>query len=208
MNKHIDYHRDWQNNRIEFMLSVYGSDFFKSKKILELGSYNGYIGSYFNELGSKVQCVDGRKDNVDYIIKNYDNLIVEEKNLDTKEWILGKHDIIINFGLYYHLQNHHIEHLKNCIDNCDIMFFESVIYDSSQSEIYFRYEDGDDQSLSNVGGTPSTSFVENIFLEKNVKFTKYTSKELNDGYHFYDWLDSDSKIFNEYSRRFWIIEKK
>ena len=217
MIKETTYHSDWQNNRINFILSKYPKEFFKGKRILELGAFNGYIGAYFSTLGAQVHCVEGRPENVENIKRDYPNVTVEVANLDTSNWKWGYYDIIINFGLYYHLEHSHKEHLINCINNCDLMFFESVIYDSFEPEIYFRKEQGFDQSLTPIGGTPSTSFVENIFNELGCNYQKYSDSSLNglaslNGndfqrryVHHYDWVDTNSKIFDEFSRRFWII---
>ena len=205
--KKTSYHPDWQVNRINFILSKYPADFFKGKRILELGAYNGYIGAYFSALGAEVHCVEGRQENVDKIKKDYPNVTVECADLDTSIWNFGKWDIIINFGLVYHLENFHKEHLINCINNCDLMFFESVIYDSFKPELYFRNENGDDQSLTNKGGTPSTSYVENIFKESGKDYTKYSDLSLNNWEHKYNWTNTGFKVFNQFWRRFWIVSK-
>ena len=205
--KKTSYHPDWQVNRINFILSKYPADFFKGKRILELGAYNGYIGAYFSALGAEVHCVEGRQENVDKIKKDYPNVTVECADLDTSIWNFGKWDIIINFGLVYHLEKFHKEHLINCINNCDLMFFESVIYDSFKPELYFRNENGDDQSLTNKGGTPSTSYVENIFKELGTEYTKYSDLSLNNWEHKYNWPNTVFKVFNQFWRRFWIVSK-
>jgi hypothetical protein len=207
MIKQTTYHADWQKNRINFILSKYPKEFFKGKRILEVGAYNGYIGAYFNALGAAVHCLEGRTENVVNIMNDYPNITAEVANLDTDEWVWGKWDIIINFGLYYHLEKFHKEHLQNCISNCDLMFFETVIYDSNDSEIYFRTEQGDDQSLTTIGGTPSTSYVENILKENAVTYKKYTDPFLNNYQHKYDWPDTGVKVFNQFHRRFWITNK-
>jgi hypothetical protein len=207
MFKETSYHPDWQVNRINFILSKYPSDFFKGKRILELGAYNGYIGAYFSALGAEVHCVEGRAENVVNIKNDYPQITAECADLDSPNWNWGHYDIIINFGLYYHLEKFHKEHLINCINNCDLMFFESVIYDSSKPEIYFRHEVGDDQSLTSIGGTPSTSYVENILKETNINYTKYRDSALNNWEHKYDWPDTGFKVFNKFNRRFWIISK-
>lgn len=207
MIKQTTYHADWQKNRINFILSKYPKEFFKGKRILEVGAYNGYIGAYFNALGAEVHCLEGRTENVVNIMNDYPNITAEVANLDTDEWVWGKWDIIINFGLYYHLEKFHKEHLQNCISNCDLMFFETVIYDSNDSEIYFRTEQGDDQSLTTIGGTPSTSYVENVLKENAVTYKKYTDPFLNNYQHKYDWPDTGVKVFNQFHRRFWITNK-
>jgi hypothetical protein len=205
--KKTTYHADWQINRINFILSKYPKEFFKGKRILEVGAYNGYIGAYFNALGAEVHCLEGRIENVINIKNDYPNITAEVADLDSPDWNWGHYDIIINFGLYYHLEKFHKEHLQNCINNSDLMFFETVIYDSSEPEIYFRNEVGDDQSLTSIGGTPSTSYVESIIKETNSGYKKYTDPFLNNFEHKYDWPDTGFKVFNQFHRRFWIVQK-
>jgi len=205
MIKQTNYHSDWQVNRINFILSKYPKEFFEGKRILELGACNGYISAYFKSIGADVFVVEGRQENVEKIKEYYPELNVEQYNLDTNEWKWGKWDIIINFGLYYHLEKFHKEHLENCINNCDLMFFETVVYDSVESGLYFRYEEGYDQSLSNNGGTPSTLYVENIFNENNKNYEKFKDTSLNAYRHFYDWEDTGNNIFHQNQRRFWIV---
>jgi hypothetical protein len=112
-----------------------------------------------------VTCVEGLYENYEIMSKKYPNVKALNCNLDTDEWTFGKFDIIINFGLFYHLEKNHKLHLKNCIDNCDLLFFESVILDYNDSKIHFREESGIDQSLSEIGGTPTSQYVEDIFIE-------------------------------------------
>jgi hypothetical protein len=198
------YHADWQNRRIGFMLGLYGKEFFRNKTILELGSYNGYIGNYFAEnCDSIVTSVEGRQQNVDQIKIHYPMVNAVCADLDTPDWDFGDYDIIINYGLCYHLQNYHQEHLINCLDHCNFMFFETVVFDSFESEIFFNVEDGDDQSLSGVGGTPSTSFIENIFRDYDCDFIKYCDRRL--GYK-YDWPDGNSKQHSGFYRRLWTVD--
>lgn len=204
--KESTYHTNWQNSRIKFILSKYESHFFNKKRILELAPYNGYIGAYFNSLGADVYLLEGREENISKIKNDYPYLNCELVNLDTPDWNWGKWDIIINFGLYYHLEKFHKEHLENCLDYSNMMFFESVIYDSNKAEIFFINEQGDDQSLSDVGGNPTTSYVENIFINKNKKFEKFNDPLLNGDGHFYDWVDTGNNIFHRTQRRFWIVQ--
>jgi hypothetical protein len=202
------YHPHWQMNRIQFMINKFGKDYFREKTILELAPFNGFIGNYFQqELGAIVTGVEGRSQNVENIKKEYPHLNILTDNLDTANWIYGSYDIILNLGLFYHLEYHHESHLLNCINHCNIMFFESVIWDSDDSELYFYTEYGDDQSLSFTGGTPTTHYVESIFNKTSCNYVKYSDPELNGDGHIYDWEDKNSKIFNRMTRRFWITQQ-
>jgi hypothetical protein len=212
MIKDSSYWRMWQENRIKFILEKYPEGFFKGKRILELGPFNGYVGSFFQDLGADVYMIEGRPENVENIKRDYQDSKVECANLDTKDWKWWQWDIIINFGLFYHLENFHRQHLFNCVNNCSILFFESIVFDNNQSVIYYRDEVNSlDQSLSSYGGTPSTSYIENIFKKLNVRYEKFCDPKLNSTdynfkTHHYDWLDTNSNIPDGYARRFWIVE--
>jgi len=208
MIKNSDYNQNWQENRIKLILSLYDESFFNGKKILELGAFNGDIGNYFSELGSDVTCVEGLYDNYEIMCKKYPHIKSRHCDLDCKDWDFGKFDIIINFGLFYHLEKNHNIHLKNCLDNCNLLFFESVVLDSNDSKIHFREESGIDQSLSNVGGTPTSKYVENIFLESDSNFKRYDENVLDSNPHVYSWVEENSEIFDGYKRRFWVVNKK
>lgn len=201
-----NYHSEWQNSRINFLINKYGEDFFNKKTILELAPYNGYIGAYFHSIGADVCLLEGRQENKLNINANYPQLKCYVVDLDRDDWRWGKWDIIINFGLYYHLEKFHKEHLENCLDNSNIMFFETVVYDSNEAEILFVKEFGPDQSLTGIGGNPSTSYIENILISKNKRYEKFSDSRLNEGGHIYDWIDTGNKIYNGYQRRFWIIQ--
>ena len=203
---HDNYHPEWQNNRINYLVKHYGKEFFKNKKVLELAPCNGYIGNALHQLGAIISQAEGRQGNVEYIKSKYPHLTVIQKDLDTPDWDMGKYDIIVNFGLMYHLQNYHKELLVNCIKNCDDLILESVIFNSNDAEIYFREEGGFDQSLSGIGGTPSTSYIENILKECGTVYEKHTSASLNGNNHHYDWPDTNSKILNIWARRLWTIK--
>jgi hypothetical protein len=214
MIRDTNYHPDWQNVRIDYIRSLYNNDFFKGKRVLELGAYNGYIGSHIKEMGADVHCIEGRQDNVDRMKNWYPTVTVEQADLDRSDWIWGKWDVIINFGLFYHLETFHKEHLVNCINNCDLMLFETVIYDTPISTLASKEEQNteyDDQSLTGKAGIPSTKYVEDIFKECGVDYKKIVDGCLNAKFHSYDWEDSHfEKPFNPttWQRRFWIVKNK
>jgi hypothetical protein len=127
-----NYNPEWQDNRINFILKHYPVEFFQGKRILELGSFNGYIGYRFSLMGADVHCLEGRQDNVDNIRRDYPSLNVELANLDTPDWRWGNWDIIINFGLYYHLEHYHKEHMIYIIKNYNDVIKTNIYLQSSK----------------------------------------------------------------------------
>jgi hypothetical protein len=201
-----DMHPVWQQSRIKFMKTLMPPDFWKDKTILELGAFNGVIGNSFYEMGAIVTCVEGKREYLQFI-QELPHLKLIHTNLDTDIWEFGKFDIIINFGLLYHIEKHHEKLLENCIENCDIMFLESVVFDKQESMIYYKEESGIGQSLSGRAGYPTTMWIENILKKHEAKYEKHNNKGLNASLHIYDWGDGDSG-YNAYRRRFWVINCK
>lgn len=202
-----DFHFYWQEARVKFVLKLFEEEYFKNKTVLELAPCNGYIGNEFLKLGSIVTGIEGRQEHCDVMKEEVPGMTIICADLDTPDWPWGRFDVIINWGLYYHLEKYHRDHLINCIKNCDLLLFESVIYDSPNPELIFRDEIGPEQSLSDKGGSPSTSYMENIFKECNKKFTKYSPLELSVGGHDYTW--EDGTYLNEQPvirRRFWVVQ--
>ena len=61
---HFAGHYDkWRLVRINKVLELFGVDYFKGKKILELGAGHGDMGAFFCELGANVLCLEGRLEN-------------------------------------------------------------------------------------------------------------------------------------------------
>lgn len=206
--KTTSYHPEWQTNRINWILEKYPAHLWKDKRVLELAPCNGVIGDFFRSIGADVLSVEGRASNIEQINKDFPELNVIEGNLDTADWSYGQFDVIINFGLFYHLENYHREHLENCINNCELLLFESVIFDSDRRTLHVKDEEGIDQSLSGKSGTPSTSYIESILRLNQCEFTKYCDGRLNSVNQKYDWEDKNSNIYNNGHRRMYIIERR
>lgn len=202
---------NWQINRIKFVLNTLGDDFFVGKKILELGCFKGGISKIIHHLISKTNgsltSVEGFLDNYKYCKETYPEINFihyDLDSLDMNDWIFDNHyDIIIHWGLLYHLQ-YPIESIKKCLLHCDKLLLETLIVDSNEKCILVPEKniDGTDQSIHEIGSRFNTEFVENIF--NHLKFIRYDSNELNSrNQPKYDWIPTNS---GEIFRRFWVIE--
>ena len=67
---HFDFFTEHKNNRVQKIISIYGSDWFKGKSILELGACHGDIGIEFIKLGAEVTFCDIREENLNEIINS------------------------------------------------------------------------------------------------------------------------------------------
>jgi hypothetical protein len=193
-------YNSWQINRVKFILETFGANFFSGKKILELGCYHGGVSKLIynlvNGTNGSITAVEGLEENYNYCKATYPYINFVHSDLDSpdiNDWIFDEHyDIIIHWGLLYHLQYP------------DKLFLETLIVDSDNLVSYVEEKNiwGTDQSIHNIGTRPNTKYVENIF--SHLKFKRYDDSKLNSNCQpVYDWIPSNSG--NIY-RRFWVID--
>lgn len=216
--KFMDHYRTWRPTRIKKIEQIFGEDFFRDKTLLELACGFGDIGKHFGEnRGAIVTFSEGRKEHISYIEEN--NPGCEVIHLDQEyEWNLErKFDVIIHFGVMYHLDNWK-QDLECTLKHTDLVILESEIADSDKM-IEKKVVDpiGYDQAINEkrIATRPSASYVEKVFEDNGFEFTRYDDTDLNDGYHCYDWKVTGAAEKPDYGRndggglrRFWVAKRK
>lgn len=201
-----EHYKNWRFSRMNGLKKYISPDYFKNKKILELGCGYAHIGNMFYELGAIVTSSDGRKEHLKVVNNKYPNLNTLLLDCD-KDKIIDNYDIIIHWGLLYHLSN--IEfHLENVSQKCNILLLETEVSDSDNIDFYIKTrENGYDQALNTYGIRPSQYYVENILQKNGFNYKLIKDPILNSGYHIYDWNISNSNKWKCGLRRFWICWK-
>ena len=134
MSAHIGVHYPpWRRTRLEKLQSLFGVDFFKDKKVLEVGAGLGLIGKHIRDIwDADVYFTDGRIELVRQI--NSPNAVLIDHDHDWK--LPHTFDFIIHWGTLYHLDNWKndlritVDHLKSG----GILAYEGEILDSSEDE--------------------------------------------------------------------------
>ena len=197
---------NWRNSRMNGVKKFISPSYFKSKTLLELGCGHADIGNMFYELGSIVTSSDVRKEHLDIVKTKYPNiktLLIDGDNDSIKD----KYDIILHWGLLYHLKEIEI-HLEKVSQMCDVLLLETEVSDSDDKDYYqSTNENGYDQAYNNKGIRPSPSYVEYLLGKNGFQFKLIKDPILNSGFHCYDWDISNSKKSRSGLRRFWICWK-
>lgn len=198
---------DWQLKRMQFIVSLYGKEFFRGKNILELGSFEGGITQMFYNLGANIIGFEGSDRNLQICNQRYPHITFHKK--DCENLVLDtKYDIIIHWGLLYHLSHDKIpESIVHCLDHTSYLFLETLILDSSGDKALIMQEDNvnlPDQALHGYGCRMTQKYVENILDSvPYFSYERFDTPFLNSRYQpHYDWRVKDT---NEIFRRFWII---
>jgi 2-polyprenyl-3-methyl-5-hydroxy-6-metoxy-1,4-benzoquinol methylase len=207
---------EWRVRRINKMLEIYGFDFFKGKKILELGAGHADIGAFFAEMGADVLCLDGRIQNINFARlkhRKISNLRFAEWNLEGDFTHFGKFDLIIDFGLIYHLKDVE-EHLRRCFRMSNDIIMETVVCDSTDPNTIFYCDEKseiNEEALEGTGSRPSPFYIERITKENNFEAVRFFTPDLNAGWFYYDWKhknDNSGRGSSDFLyRRFWRLKK-
>lgn len=173
---------EWRIKRVNKLLEVFGKDWFANKKIFELGCGFGNIGLYFKSLGADVYFSDIRNECLDQVLLKDPFAKTIQLDQNTDWYINDRFDLIIHFGISYHLNNWQRDILK-C---CEISKY--VAYDTDVNKFIndicfpvknMKYDHSYYGSLNGSGSLPSVITIENLFNENKITFQRHDDINLN-----------------------------
>lgn len=196
----------WRRARINKLISILGREWFPGKKILELGCGFGHIGRELIKLGCDVTFAEGRNQFIDIIKKNNPASRVYLVDNDENWMISSRYDLIIHWGLLYHLKNWK-QDLKNCLWHSSLICLETEVVDSDDPFLEIEvHEENYDGALNSIGVRPSVGNIENFLASLGCEYTRYDDTDLNAAYMVYDWKAGDFPgQWKLGHRRFWMI---
>ena len=197
----------WRISRMNGIKKYISPDYFKSKTLLELGCGHADVGNMFHDLGAIVSSSDARKEHIEYAKHKYphiNTLLIDCDNDSINE----KYDIIVHWGLLYHLAEIEV-HLEKVAQKCDILFLETEVADSDDKDFYLSNTEYPyyDHAFNNKGIYPSPYYVEKILQKNGFNFKLIKDPILNTDSHYYDWDITNTKTRRCGFRRFWICWK-
>ena len=148
--------------RLDIMTSYFGGEYwYKDKNILELGCGHGHVGKKLMDLGANVTFAEGRCE-WEEKIREVAGKNIEFICLDNdQQWNLErKFDLIVHWGLHYHLQNWERD-LSISAFHADYISLEGNIVGGDDPEVItIRKESGPDQAIHGSGVYPTRSGME------------------------------------------------
>ena len=202
-----EHYINWRDSRINGIKKYISTGYFKEKTLLEVGCGYADIGNIFCKLGAVVTSCDARQEHLEMVNKKYPKITTFKYDAD-KDKIKEKYDIIIHWGLLYHLKEIK-KHLKDISKNCDVLLLETEVSDSDDPKFYISVdENGYDQSFNNKGIRPSQSYIETLLKKYDFEFKLIKDPILNAEFHVYDWEITNSCMWRHGLRRYWICWKK
>jgi glycosyltransferase involved in cell wall biosynthesis len=201
---------NWNQKRINGILDFYGSKFFQSKKILDLGCGYGDVGGSFHRLGADVTLLDARQEHLKVASKRYPGTKIIRADLDT-HWPFqnNKFDIVLDLDLLCHLSDYEY-HLRKVCSITDCLILETSVCDHDDPFKAIKTEEDKssyDLSVNGVGSIPTASAIERVLSESGMDFKRIDSANFNSGQYKYDWIVSNDGNYNLNKRRLWFCTK-
>jgi hypothetical protein len=221
------FFEDWNKKRVDKVISIFGRDWFASKKILELGACHGDIGLNFLKLGSDVTFSDARIENLSEIRNKLKDSFFEPKIVvidQDKEYNLNESfDLVVHFATLSHLENWKND-LSCALRHTNLMLLETSVnpIENSKDDIElcdeFVYE-----AYNRKNSLFTQESVEDVLRSLGCKFIRLDSSDLNSNWSWsftncpfrlvYDWNYVNHKTYDTQKngvvlyRRFWIVIK-
>jgi len=202
-----NHYNEWRISRMNGVKKYISYKYFESKTLLELGCGHADIGNMFYNLGTKVTCSDARNEHLEIVKNKYPHiktLLIDGDNDNIED----KYDIILHWGLLYHLKEIEI-HLEKVSQKCDVLLLETEVSDSDDKEFYISTNENGtyDQAFNDKGIRPSQFYVENVLEKNGFQFKLIKDPILNTNCHHYDWEITNTNTWRHGLRRFWICWK-
>lgn len=201
------HYDEWRVNRMKCIVDYYGKNFFKDKKVLELGCGYGDIGAVFASMGAEVTCSDAREEHLITLRKRYPHIKTVQADLNDKWPFRKKFDLILHLGTLYHLKMYE-QHLRRVCKAAKNLVLETEVCDSNdpQKVIFVKEKIGYDQSIGQQGCRPSPANLEMIFKSCGMRFKRVRTNRLNSDAHRYNWKIKNTGEWSNGLRRIWFVE--
>ena len=195
----------WRLSRMNGLDKYVSSDFWNNKTLFELGAGHSDIGFLFHQKGCKVTSSDIREEHLSVAKSKYPQLNIIKFDCD-KDIINTHYDIILHWGVLYHINN--IEtNIENVCNMCDYLILETEVCVSDDIISVKVNEGGYDQAFHSIGTRPSEKYVEQLLSKNGFEFKLIKDPILNSSIHKYDWdtiQGFNINMFNHGYRRYWI----
>jgi hypothetical protein len=213
---------DWTFSRANMIIQILGKEWLKDKNVLEVGAGHGIVGQILRQnAGANVITTDGRSENLEGIRENWPEIGDKLRLLNQEHgWseIEEKFDLIVHFGVLYHLENWQYD-LRGAADHSNLICLETQVVDTCDVDFEFELigepRERVDSGLVDKIVIPSTARLEKFITEKlEMSFIRYDDKSLTFFGNTYHWkpnysIENATDEIPYYSgkRRFYIIGK-
>jgi SAM-dependent methyltransferase len=156
---------------------------------LDVGCGFGFFSGYLQECGLKVMAIDGRPENVAEARRRYPDVEIKVCDVEDPSMVsLGRSDLVLCFGLLYHLENP-FRAVRNLASITGKVLLVETVIAPTRSLATFLYEEDQklDQGLNYIALIPTESWFVKCFYRAGFPFV-YKTMTLPNHEYFYSSL--------------------
>jgi hypothetical protein len=222
------FYINWRKKRLRKLFKIFDIN---NKKILELGAATGKIGQILSKFGAFVTIADARIKLLNMCKKSHIKKIqIDNDLLWYSKFYKKNFDLIIHWGLLYHLKNWKKD-LEQCVKKSKYICLETIVYDTNKtSDEFTSFELGLDQSIHFRASIPTQDAIEKHLKYLGCSYKRFDDEDL-DTYisvkhhymkifrflyffkkdkkiiiHKYSWKNTYKNLPSDLTRRFWLIK--
>lgn len=196
-----EYYLSTHKQRFYYLLNRFGPRYFKDKTVVELGGSIGILSNALSILGAIPTVYEGRLENIQKGMKKYPHLKFVQYNLDDEDFTSAKYDIVLNFGVFYHILNFD-KFIKSSYKIAgELLLLDGNISTDEDISLLIKLEkDIIDTSLTNRQCLCSPSYMEHVLSECGAKSIKRIVNGLD------DYPDNSPYRYRDGNRGFWEVK--
>ena len=200
----------WRQSRLNHLISVFGMEWFRGKKIIEFGCGYGHTSLFLNNLGAECLACEARESSIKIMQDRNLPIKLCQLNNDDPSWSNcftdNQFDLAIHWGLLYHIQNWEQDIINSLrISKC-LSLETAVLTNDDNYLVRERAECGDDQAYLGTGTCTTASHIEKHLFLHGHSFKRYDDPSLNSGQYIYDWIPDNESRWDDRHRRMWIVK--
>jgi SAM-dependent methyltransferase len=207
------YYRESQLTRLMNLFAHVDLKRWQGMKVLEVGAGWGHIGDVFAQLGFDVTSTDGRREHVERMkVRGRPSFVLDLDRTGVDE--VGDFDIIISFGVLYHLTEPE-QFVHSCGRKAKVLLLETLVCDATDPVCHRVKEAkgwrGKDQAVNELGCRPSPSWVERTCREAGFDVVRDISSPIGNWViGKFDWEPMGTAEWRRDGvnlRKMWVCEK-
>lgn len=201
-------YRSWRYQRLDALDAVLGPGWLAGRDLLELGAGGGELSVMLTERGAQVVAIEGRRDHYGTLAGRHGVTAIFH-DLDRGIGLTQSFDIVLNFGVLYHL----VDARRNIREGCalvkedGLLILETEVMDSPSPDASVSHNESlskEDDGMGPTGERLSWAAVEAELTVCGMDWERVDVPDRENSRHSYRWESTGDERAPTHRRRMWV----
>lgn len=201
-------YRSWRHQRLDALDAHLGPGWLHGKDVLELGAGGGELSTMLMARGARVTAIEGRQGHFE-ALANRSGVAALFHDLDQGIGLANPFDIVLNFGVLYHLQDARRNIRESCllVSPDGLLILETEVMDSTSPDESVIHSESIGKADDGVGATGerlSWASVEAELTACGMDWGRVHVPDRDGSRHSYCWESTGDGRAPAHRRRMWV----